>query len=127
MSSRSGPLQPASHHRGTLRQLPQHPVRHNIQRRGVVWLLKAAGSMVEHHDGTPSLPGRRPHSPALQRAQGIGTHAVVDLRRMPSAAGYRGRGPGQEDWPWQRCPGGSAGRYRMPDRDSPAPGPGLPC
>ena len=43
-------------------------MRHNIEWRGVVSLLRAAGSVVEHHDGTDWVPTTTTSRPAGEDA-----------------------------------------------------------
>ena len=89
MSSTSEPVHLSNHHRNTLRQIFEHPVSHNVEWRTVVSLLEAVGSVVERHDGKVAVTvvsqteffDPPPH-------KDIDTQAVVDLRRMLSAAGY---------------------------------------
>jgi len=89
MSSMSEPVHLNNHHRNTLRQLFQHPVSHNIEWRAVVSLLEAVGSVVEHHDGTLAVTvGSQTAFFDAPSHKDIDTNAVVDLRRMLSAAGY---------------------------------------
>jgi hypothetical protein len=90
MSSTSEPAHFSNHHRNTLRQLFQHPVSHNIEWRAVVSLLEAVGSVVEHHDGMVAVTvGSQTEFFDPPARKDIDTQAVVDLRRMLSAAGYR--------------------------------------
>jgi hypothetical protein len=89
MSSTSEPGHLSNRHRNTLRQLFQHPVSHNIEWRAVVSLLQAVGSVVEHHDGTVAVTvGSKTEFFDPPAQKDIDTQAVVDLRRMLSAAGY---------------------------------------
>ena len=89
MSSTSEPAHLSNHHRNTLRQLFQHPVSHNIEWRAVVSLLEAVGSVVEHHDGMVAVTvGSQTEFFDPPAQKDIDTQAVVDLRRMLSAAGY---------------------------------------
>jgi hypothetical protein len=89
MSSMSEPVHLSNHHRNTLRQLFQHPVSHNIEWRAVVSLLEAVGSVVEHHDGAVAVTvGSMTEFFDPPAQKDLDTQAVVDLRRMLSAAGY---------------------------------------
>jgi len=93
MSSTSEPVHFSNHHRNTLRQLFQHPVSHNIEWRAVVSLLQAVGSVVEHHDGMVAVTvGSTTEFFDPPAQKDIDTQAVVDLRRMLSAAGYGAEG-----------------------------------
>src|SRR5215471_2834541 len=51
MSASSGPAHLTSHHRTTLEKILQHPAGHNIEWHDVLSLLRAVGTVVEHHDG----------------------------------------------------------------------------
>jgi hypothetical protein len=89
MSSTSEPVHLNNHHRNTLRQLLQHPANHNIEWHAVTSLLKAIGSVEDHHDGTVVVTvgsvteyfERPPH-------KDIDAETVADLRRMLNEAGY---------------------------------------
>jgi hypothetical protein len=95
MSSTSEPVHLNNHHRNTLRQLLQHPASHNIEWHAVVSLLKAVGTVVDHHDGTVVVTvGSETEYFDRPEHKDIDTQAVVDLRRMLSKAGY---GPGGAD------------------------------
>ena len=90
MSSTSEPVHLSNRHRNTLRQLFQHPVSHNIEWRAVISLLQAVGSVVKHHDGTVAVTiGSKTEFFDAPAQKDIDTQAVVDLRRMLSAGGYR--------------------------------------
>jgi hypothetical protein len=89
MSSTSEPAHLSNHHRNTLRQLFQHPVSHNIEWRAVVSLLEAVGSVVDHHDGAVAVTvGSKTEFFDPPAQKDLDTQAVMDLRRMLSAAGY---------------------------------------
>ncbi len=93
MSSTSEPVHLSNRHRNTLRQLFQHPVSHNIEWRAVISLLQAVGSVVEHHDGAVAVTvGSKTEFFDSPGQKDIDTQAVVDLRRMLSAAGYGAEG-----------------------------------
>jgi putative NADPH-quinone reductase len=95
MSSTSEPAHLSNHHRNTLRQLFQHPVSHNIEWRAVVSLLEAVGTVVEHHEAMVAVTvGSQTEFFDPPARKDIDTQAVVDLRRMLSAAGY---GPEAEE------------------------------
>ncbi len=92
MSSTSEPVHLNNHHRNTLRQVLQHPASHNIEWHAVVSLLKAVGTVVDHHDGTVVVTiGSETEYFDRPEHKDIDTQTVVDLRRMLNAAGY---GPG---------------------------------
>jgi len=92
MSSTSEPVHLNNHHRNTLRQLFQHPVGHNIEWHAVISLLEAVGSVVEHHDGVVAVTvGSKTEFFDPPAKKDIDIQAVVDLRRMLSAAGYGAR------------------------------------
>ena len=89
MSSTREPGHLNNHHRNTLRQLFQHPVSHNIEWIAVVSLLGAVGSVAEQPHGKLAVtigPQTEYFDPPARKD--IDTQAVVDLRRMLSAAGY---------------------------------------
>ena len=89
MSSPSEPVHLSNHHRNTLRQILEHPVSHNVEWRAVVSLLEVVGSVVEHHDGKVAVTvGSQTEFFDPPAHKDIDTQAVVDLRRMLSAAGY---------------------------------------
>ena len=89
MPSMSEPTHLSNHHRNTLRQLFQHPVSHNIEWRAVVSLLEAVGSVVERHEAMVAVTvGSQTEFFDPPAHKDIDTQAVVDLRRMLSAAGY---------------------------------------
>lgn len=80
----------SNHHRTTLREIFQHPVSHNIEWRAVVSLLETVGSVTEHHDGKLAVTvGSETEFFDRPAGKDIDAQAVVDLRRMLSAAGYR--------------------------------------
>ncbi len=89
MSSTQEPGHLNNHHRNTLRQLFQHPVSHNIEWAAVVSLLRVVGSVAEQPHGKFAVtvgPQTEYFDPPVRKD--IDTQAVVDLRRMLSAAGY---------------------------------------
>jgi hypothetical protein len=89
MSSTPEPGHLNNHHRNTLRQLFQHPVSHNIEWTAVVSLLRTVGSVAEQPHGKLAVtigPQTEYFDPPVHKD--IDTQAVVDLRRMLSAAGY---------------------------------------
>jgi hypothetical protein len=89
MSSTSEPAHLNNHHRNTVRQIFQHPARHNIEWHAVVSLLEAIGSVVEHRDDMVAVtvaPGAAFFD--VPAHKDIDTQTVVDLRRMLSSAGY---------------------------------------
>lgn len=89
MSSTSEPVHLSNHHRNTLRQIFEHPVSHNVEWRTVVSLLEAVGSVVERHDGKVAVTvGSQTEFFDPPPHKDIDIQAVVDLRRMLSAAGY---------------------------------------
>jgi hypothetical protein len=89
MSSTSEPVHLSNHHRNTLRQIFEHPVSHNVEWRAVVSLLEAVGSVVDRHDGKVAVTvGSQAAFFDPPADKDIDTQAVVDLRRMLSAAGY---------------------------------------
>ena len=92
------PVHLNNHHRGTLRQLFEHPVSHNIEWRAVVSLLDAVGSVEEHHDGKVAVTiGSQAAFLDPPAQKDIDTQTVVDLRRMLSAAGYGPEESARED------------------------------
>jgi hypothetical protein len=89
MSSTSEPVHLSNHHRGTLRQLFEHPVSHNIEWRSVISLLEAIGSVEQHHNGKLAVTVGAQSATFDPRAQkDLDEQAVIDLRRMLAAAGY---------------------------------------
>jgi hypothetical protein len=83
----------SNHHRNTLREIFQHPASHNIEWRAVVSLLETVGSVTEHHDGKLAVTvGNETEFFDRPAGKDIDAQAVVDLRRMLSAAGYRADG-----------------------------------
>jgi hypothetical protein len=89
MSSTQEPGHLNNHHRNTLRQLFQHPVSHNIEWTAVVSLLRVVGWVAEQPHGKLAVtvgPQTEYFDPPVRKD--IDTQAVVDLRRMLSAAGY---------------------------------------
>ena len=89
MSATPEPVHLNNHHRNTLRQLLQHPASHNIEWHAVVSLLKAVGTVVDHHDGTVVVTvGSETEYFDRPEHKDIDTQTVVDLRRMLSNAGY---------------------------------------
>ena len=92
MSSAPEPQHLSNHHRNTLRQLFQHPVSHNIEWMAVMSLLEAVGSAVEQHGGKVAVTlGSQTEFFDPPAGKDTDTQAIVDLRRMLTAAGY---GPG---------------------------------
>ncbi|HWG60570.1 MAG TPA: hypothetical protein VG253_02545 [Streptosporangiaceae bacterium] len=88
-TSESEPGHLSNHHRNTLRMLFQHPVSHNIEWRAVTSLLEAVGSVDEHHEGMLAVTiGSQTEFFDRPANKDIDTQAVLDLRRMLSAAGY---------------------------------------
>jgi hypothetical protein len=78
-----------NHHRNTLRQILQHPAGHNIEWAAVLSLVEAVGSAVEQHGGKFALTiGSQTEYFDAPPHKDIDTQAVVDLRRMLTAAGY---------------------------------------
>jgi len=95
MSSTSEPVHLNNHHRNTLRQLFQHPASHNIEWHAVLSLLRAVGTVEDHHDGTVVVTvGSQTEYFDRPERKDIDTQTVVDLRRMLSGAGY-GTGAGE--------------------------------
>ena len=87
----SEPAHLSNHHRNTLRELFQHPVSHNIEWHAVVSLLEAVGTVERHHDGKVAVTiGSESAFIDPPAGKDIDTQTVLDLRRMLSAAGYRG-------------------------------------
>ena len=85
----------SNHHRNTLRELFQHPVSHNIEWRAVVSLLEAVGSVTEHRDGKLAVTiGSQTEFFDRPPGKDIDAQAVIDLRRMLSAAGFRAEAAG---------------------------------
>jgi hypothetical protein len=85
------PAHLSNHHRNTLRELFQHPVSHNIEWHAVVSLLEAIGSVERHHDGKVAVTiGSESAFIDPPAGKDIDAQTVLDLRRMLSAAGYRG-------------------------------------
>jgi hypothetical protein len=91
MTGTSGPAHLNSHHRTTLQKILQHPAGHNIEWHDVVSLLRAVGTVVEHHDGKVAVTvGSETGFFDVPAHKDIDTQTVVDLRRMLVAAGYGG-------------------------------------
>jgi hypothetical protein len=89
MSSMSEPVHLNNHHRNTLRQIFEHPVSHNIEWRAVISLLEAIGSVAQHHNGKLAVTIGAQSAVFDPRAQkDVDEQAVIDLRRMLTAAGY---------------------------------------
>ena len=92
MSSTSEPAHLSNHHRNTLRQIFQHPVSHNIEWQAVVSLLRAIGSVEDHHDGTVAVTlGSVTEYFDRPADKDIDAQTVVDLRRVLDSAGYGAR------------------------------------
>jgi hypothetical protein len=89
MSSTSGPVHVAGHHRDTLLQIFQHPTNHNIEWHDVVSLLNTVGTVEQQHDGK-FLVRVGAETEVMERPKGkdIDVQQVVDLRRMLTGAGY---------------------------------------
>lgn len=89
MSATPGPVHLSSHHRTTLQKILQHPVGHNIEWQDVLSLLRVVGSVSEHHDGKVAVTiGADSRVFDVPADKDIDVDAVVDLRRMLTAAGY---------------------------------------
>ena len=89
MSSPSQPAHLSNHQRNTLRQIFQHPAGHNIEWRAVLSLLEAVGSTEEQHGGKVAVTiGSETEYFDPPPHKDIDTHAVVNLRRMLTKAGY---------------------------------------
>jgi hypothetical protein len=89
MSAPSGPAHLTSHHRTTLEKILQHPAGHNIEWHDVLSLLRAVGTVVEHHDGKVTVTvGADTRVFDVPAHKDIDVQTVVDLRRMLNAAGY---------------------------------------
>jgi hypothetical protein len=78
-----------NHHRDTLEQIFSHPASSNVEWRRVLSLLEAVGTVTQEHNGkfkvtvgpeTEFLPA--PHG------KDVDAHALVDLRRMLTQAGF---------------------------------------
>jgi hypothetical protein len=90
MPATSGPRHLNNDHRTTLRKILQHPAGHNIEWRDVVSLLEAVGSVTQHHGGKVAVRiGSDTQFFDIPAHKDIDTQAVIDLRRMLRAAGYR--------------------------------------
>lgn len=80
----------SNRHRDTLMQIFQHPTSHNIEWPAVLSLLKAVGSVEQHHDGKYRVTvGNETEVLSPPKHKDIDTQQVVDLRRMLTSAGYR--------------------------------------
>jgi hypothetical protein len=89
MSATPGPMHLTSHHRTTLQKILQHPAGHNIEWHDALSLLRAVGSVVDHHDGKVAVTiGADTRVFEVPAHKDIDVRTVVDLRRMLSAAGY---------------------------------------
>jgi hypothetical protein len=89
MSATPDPVHLSSHHRTTLQKILQHPAGHNIEWHDALSLLRAVGSVVEHHDGKVAVTvGADTRVLDVPAHKDIDVRTVVDLRRMLSAAGY---------------------------------------
>jgi hypothetical protein len=87
MTSPAQPRDLNNHQRDTLRKLFAHPASHNIERRAVISLLEAVGS-VEHRDDKVIVTiGTERWSLELPDKD-IDIETVVDLRHILTAAGY---------------------------------------
>ena len=89
MSATPGPVHLSGHHRTTLQKILQHPVGHNIEWQDVLSLLRVVGSVAEHHDGKVAVTiGADSRVFDVPADKDLDVDAVVDLRRMLTAAGY---------------------------------------
>jgi len=89
MPSTPQPLHLNNRHRGTLLQILQHPVGHNIEWPAVRSLLEAVASVEESRDGKLIVTlGGETETFERPRHKGIDAQLVVDLRRMLREAGY---------------------------------------
>jgi hypothetical protein len=80
-----------SHHRNTLHRIFEHPTSHNIDRRAVVSLLEAIGSVERHHDIKVEVyVGSSIRFFDVPEHKDMDINAVVDLRRPLAVAGYEG-------------------------------------
>ena len=97
MSSTSEPVHLSNHHRNTLRQIFEHPVSHNIEWHAAISLLEAIGSVTRHHNGKLEITVGGQSAVFDPRAQkDLDEQAVIDLRRMLTAAGYEAEATAHE-------------------------------
>jgi hypothetical protein len=90
MTSVSGPEHLSSHHRLTVEKILQHPAGHNIEWHDVLSLLEAVGTVTAHHDGRVEVSvGGQTRFLDVPAHKDIDTQAVVELRHLLGAAGYR--------------------------------------
>jgi hypothetical protein len=76
-------------HRDTLRQIFQHPTRHNIEWRAVTSLLEAIGTVTVRHDGKLAVKlGDELEFLEPPVGKDLDDQLVNDLRRMLTSAGY---------------------------------------
>jgi hypothetical protein len=89
MTATSGPHHLNNHHRTTLQKILQHPAGHNIEWHDALSLLRAVGSVVEHHDGRVAVTvGDETRFLRTPPDKDVDMPTIVDLRRMLSEAGY---------------------------------------
>jgi len=100
MPSTPEPQPVSSHHRGTLSQILQHPMSHNIEWRAVLSLMQEVGSVRQTHDGKFIFTiGGVTETFERPKHKDIEAQQVVDLRRLFQNAGYGPEieGAGQEE------------------------------
>jgi hypothetical protein len=91
MAGSPSPAHLSGHHRDTVQKILQHPLSRNIEWRDVVSLLQAIGTVDVHRDNKVEVHvGSQTAFFDVPTHKMSGSPPVVDLRRMLTAAGYRG-------------------------------------
>jgi hypothetical protein len=89
MSAPSGPARLDSQHRRTLQKILQHTGGHNIEWHDALSLLRAVGSVTEHGAGKLAITvGTQTLVLETPADKDVDLRAVVELRRLLTAAGY---------------------------------------
>jgi hypothetical protein len=89
MTSQFEPERLASHHRNTMRKMFQHPTGNNIEWHDVVSMLRAVGTVEQHHDNSVKVTiADQSQVFGIPRDKDIEMETVLDLRHMLAAAGY---------------------------------------
>jgi hypothetical protein len=84
----SEPVHLSNHHRGTLRQLFEHPVSRNIEWRSVLSLLEAVGSVADARGGRTAVTvGPRTEDFKTAGRKDLDADDVVRLREMLATVG----------------------------------------
>jgi hypothetical protein len=91
VASTTGPADLDSHHRNTLNKIFQHPSSHNIEWHDVLSLLGAVGAVARHPDNKVAVTiGSETRFFDVPENKDVDMDGIVELRRLLTAAGYRG-------------------------------------